>query len=138
MKKPSRCLLTFHDRRLMVNDDGQRYKTCSRCGAYRDLDSRHLQDLVVSFAHHGVLPGRLNRPSSRQPAAVRSPLTGEAVSFIQGVIADARDRSPILDARQESGTGARNIHGAEGTAGVDEAVAFAGGVAVKPAISRCR
>jgi hypothetical protein len=40
MKKPIRCLLTFHDWRLMVNDEGQRYKTCTRCGAYRDFDPR--------------------------------------------------------------------------------------------------
>jgi hypothetical protein len=24
----------------MVNDEGQRYKTCARCGAYRDFDAR--------------------------------------------------------------------------------------------------
>jgi hypothetical protein len=40
MKKPIRCLLTFHDWRMMVNDEGQRYKTCARCGAYRDFDPR--------------------------------------------------------------------------------------------------
>jgi hypothetical protein len=40
MKKPLRCWLTFHDWRMMVNDEGQRYKTCARCGAYRDFDPR--------------------------------------------------------------------------------------------------
>jgi hypothetical protein len=40
MKKPLRCWLTFHDWRLMVNDEGQQYKTCTRCGAYRDFDPR--------------------------------------------------------------------------------------------------
>jgi len=40
MKKPLRCWLTFHDWRLMVNDEGQRYKTCTLCGAYRDFDPR--------------------------------------------------------------------------------------------------
>jgi hypothetical protein len=40
MKKSLRCWLTFHDWRLMVNDEGQRYKTCTRCGAYRDFDPR--------------------------------------------------------------------------------------------------
>jgi hypothetical protein len=28
MKKPLRCWLTFHDWQMMVNDEGQRYKTC--------------------------------------------------------------------------------------------------------------
>jgi hypothetical protein len=40
MKKPLRCWLTFHDWLMMVNDEGQRYKTCTRCGAYRDFDPR--------------------------------------------------------------------------------------------------
>ena len=40
MKRPLRCWLTFHDWRLMVNDEGQRYKTCTLCGAYRDFDPR--------------------------------------------------------------------------------------------------
>jgi hypothetical protein len=40
MKKPLRCWLTFHDWRMIVNDEGQRYKTCARCGAYRDFDPR--------------------------------------------------------------------------------------------------
>ncbi|HEX5907513.1 MAG TPA: hypothetical protein VFY56_10890 [Propionibacteriaceae bacterium] len=40
MKKPLRCWLTFHDWRLMYNDEGQRYKTCARCGAYRDFEPR--------------------------------------------------------------------------------------------------
>jgi hypothetical protein len=40
MKKPLRCWLTFHDWRMMVNDEGERYKTCARCGAYRDFDPR--------------------------------------------------------------------------------------------------
>ena len=35
MKKPLRCLLLFHEWRLMTNDQGQQYKTCTRCGAYR-------------------------------------------------------------------------------------------------------
>jgi hypothetical protein len=25
---------------MMVNDEGQRYKTCASCGAYRDFDPR--------------------------------------------------------------------------------------------------
>jgi hypothetical protein len=58
-------------------------------------------------------------------------LTGEAVSLIQDVIADARNRSAILDTCQESAAGACNVYGAEGTAGVDEAVAVVSGVAVK-------
>jgi hypothetical protein len=37
MKKPLRCLLQFHEWRLMTNDEGQQYKTCARCGAYRDF-----------------------------------------------------------------------------------------------------
>jgi hypothetical protein len=40
MKKPLRCWLTFHEWRVIVNDEGQRYKTCARCGAYRDFDPR--------------------------------------------------------------------------------------------------
>jgi hypothetical protein len=40
MKKPLRCWLTFHDWRMMVNDEGERYKTCARCGAYRDPQGR--------------------------------------------------------------------------------------------------
>jgi hypothetical protein len=38
--KPLRCLLQFHAWRLVYNDEGQRYKTCERCGAYRDFDPR--------------------------------------------------------------------------------------------------
>lgn len=37
VKKPVRCLLLFHEWRLMTNDQGQQYKTCTRCGAYRDF-----------------------------------------------------------------------------------------------------
>jgi len=40
MTKPLRCLLQFHQWRLIVNDEGQRYKQCDRCGAYRDFDPR--------------------------------------------------------------------------------------------------
>jgi len=40
MKKPLRCLLQFHQWRLMTNDEGQQYKQCDRCGAYRDFDPR--------------------------------------------------------------------------------------------------
>jgi hypothetical protein len=58
-------------------------------------------------------------------------LTGEAVSFIQDVIADARNRSAIPDTCQEGAAGACNVYGAEGTGGIDEAVAVAGGVAVR-------
>ncbi len=37
MKKPLRCLLTFHAWSLKTNDEGQQYKICDRCGAYRDF-----------------------------------------------------------------------------------------------------
>ena len=37
VKKPLRCLLQFHEWRLITNDEGQQYKTCTRCGAYRDF-----------------------------------------------------------------------------------------------------
>ena len=37
MKKPLRCLLQFHEWRLITNDEGQQYKECARCGAYRDF-----------------------------------------------------------------------------------------------------
>jgi hypothetical protein len=37
MKKPLRCLLQFHEWRLITNDEGQQYKSCTRCGAYRDF-----------------------------------------------------------------------------------------------------
>ena len=37
MKKPLRCLLFFHDWSLKTNDEGQQYKICDRCGAYRDF-----------------------------------------------------------------------------------------------------
>jgi hypothetical protein len=40
MKKPLRCVLQFHQWRLIFNDEGQRYKQCDRCGAYRDFDPR--------------------------------------------------------------------------------------------------
>jgi hypothetical protein len=30
----------LHNWRLMVNDEGRRYETCTRCGAYRDFDPR--------------------------------------------------------------------------------------------------
>jgi hypothetical protein len=37
VKKPLKCLLMLHEWRLMTNDEGQQYKTCDRCGAYRDF-----------------------------------------------------------------------------------------------------
>lgn len=37
MKKSILCVLQFHSWRLMTNDEGQRYKSCTRCGAYRDF-----------------------------------------------------------------------------------------------------
>ena len=37
MKKPLRCLLFFHAWSLKTNDEGQQYKICDRCGAYRDF-----------------------------------------------------------------------------------------------------
>ena len=40
MQKPLRCLLLFYEWRLMTNDEGQQYKTCTRCGAYRDFAPR--------------------------------------------------------------------------------------------------
>ena len=72
-----------------------------------------------------VIPARIEVPNR-----VGS-LTGDAVYLMQGVIADARNRSAILDACQEGGACAGNVYGAEGTAGVDEAMASAGGVAIK-------
>lgn len=35
MKKPLRCLFGIHHRSRRVNDDGEPYTVCSRCG--RDL-----------------------------------------------------------------------------------------------------
>src|SRR5207244_2942488 len=75
---------------------------------------------------------------SRRDGTGRSPLpmsrvsskTGDAVLPIQGVDADARNLSPVHDARQLGAAGARHVHGAEGPPGVDEAVSVAGGVAV--------
>ena len=32
-----KCLLMLHEWRLMTNDEGQQYKICDRCGAYRDF-----------------------------------------------------------------------------------------------------
>ena len=40
MSKPLRCLLQFHQWRLVTNDEGQQYKQCDRCGAYRDFAPR--------------------------------------------------------------------------------------------------
>lgn len=37
MKKPLRCYLQFHDWVWHTNDEGQQYKTCSRCGKYQDF-----------------------------------------------------------------------------------------------------
>jgi hypothetical protein len=37
MKKPLKCLLMFHEWRLRTNDEGQQFKICDRCGAYRDF-----------------------------------------------------------------------------------------------------
>ncbi len=37
MAKPLLCVLQFHRWRLQVNDEGQRYKLCEKCGAYRDF-----------------------------------------------------------------------------------------------------
>ena len=37
MRKPLRCILFFHVWRLMTNDEGQQYKMCERCGAYREF-----------------------------------------------------------------------------------------------------
>ena len=37
MKKPLKCLLMLHEWRLKTNDEGQQYKICDRCGAYRDF-----------------------------------------------------------------------------------------------------
>jgi hypothetical protein len=73
-------------------------------------------------------PNHCNLPALRR-TPMRS-LTDEAVSLIQDVIAEARNCSLILDARQEGLASAGNVHCAEGTAGVDEAVAPTRGVAV--------
>lgn len=40
MKKPLRCWLFFHDWRLVTNDEGEQYKSCARCGGYRDFTPR--------------------------------------------------------------------------------------------------
>ena len=40
MTKPLRCLLLFHRWRLITNDEGQQYKQCELCGAYREFDPR--------------------------------------------------------------------------------------------------
>lgn len=37
MAKPLRCILQLHAWRLITNDEGERYKQCERCGAYRDF-----------------------------------------------------------------------------------------------------
>ena len=37
MKKPLKCLLMLHEWSLKTNDEGQQYKICDRCGAYRDF-----------------------------------------------------------------------------------------------------
>jgi hypothetical protein len=37
MTKALQCLLQFHVRRLLTNDEGQRYTMCSWCSAYRDF-----------------------------------------------------------------------------------------------------
>ena len=55
----------------------------------------------------------------------------EAVLLIQGVGADTRNRSSVLDACQLGTAGACNVHGAEGPTGANEAVAIVGGVGVE-------
>ena len=40
MPKPWRCVLQLHEWRLMTNDEGQQYKQCERCGAFRDFAPR--------------------------------------------------------------------------------------------------
>jgi hypothetical protein len=42
MTKPLLCLLRRHRWHNNFNDEGQRYQTCERCGAYRD--QIHLAD----------------------------------------------------------------------------------------------
>ena len=37
MKKPLRCILKFHDWEWKTNDEGQHYKICARCWAFRDF-----------------------------------------------------------------------------------------------------
>ena len=73
----------------------------------------------------------------RKPQGVGS-LPGEAMLLTQGVGADARHRSPVLDPRQLGIAGAGDVHGAEGPAGVDEAVTVVGGVVVDAGDLRCR
>jgi hypothetical protein len=68
---------------------------------------------------------------AEKPAPAIRSLTGEAVCLIEGVGVDAGDRSPVLDARQLGAAGARNVYGAEGPTGIDEAVGIAGGVGVE-------
>jgi len=36
MAKPLLCRIGFHKWRQQVNDSGQRYNTCQRCGKYDD------------------------------------------------------------------------------------------------------
>lgn len=40
MAKPMKCWLLLHDWRLITNDEGQQYKQCDGCGAYRDFAPR--------------------------------------------------------------------------------------------------
>jgi hypothetical protein len=39
-EKATQVLVDLHEWRMMVNDEGQRYKTCASCGAYCDFDLR--------------------------------------------------------------------------------------------------
>ena len=64
-------------------------------------------------------------------------LADEAVLLIQGVGADTRDRSSVLDACQLGTAGACHVHRAEGPTGVNEAVAIAGGVGVEACDLSC-
>ena len=37
MARPILCLLQLHDWRWRTNDEGQQYRECERCGAFRDF-----------------------------------------------------------------------------------------------------
>jgi hypothetical protein len=54
--------------------------------------------------------GAATAPSAGSGPNRAGSLTGDAVCLMQGVIADARNRSPILDAYQLGAAGAGNVY----------------------------
>jgi hypothetical protein len=77
MKKPLRCWLTFHDWRMMVNDEGQRYKpvhvavptTSTHARVWRDRRGRDrlLQDQRIAKFLVELTPRSRRACSSRTP-----------------------------------------------------------------------